>query len=193
MEDENVRTHADIPSDSPRSLMGISPDEILRKIDLLKREGSYIPPKVLDWLVNPPAGKYDEQSGQAIRETTAVNQRLIDDIFDSIQAYVDSHEEDLIGRSPREPEFVTGTFAQLHSQLNAVSESVTESLFKVFGDTAERIRKIPVLTDDQKQERIRAAYDRARQENREIYATFSAMLDKVTDQFRNIVEEIETR
>ena len=168
----------------------ITPDEIFRRMDLVKKSVDEPPSGFLTQLINAPARERAAEIEKIKLAELTAKRKLIDGLSDSIQLYVDAHKGDLKVRTET---FVSTTFAQLRGDLYRVSDSMVGTFYETYSDGYDRINKIPNLTEQEKKDIIHRSYERAVQAEKHAEATFISIVDEMAEQLRRFIREVGGR
>ena len=184
----DIRTAA---SNSPTMPPKMDPAVIFKKIDEV-REGMRheLEPSLLEKIFSADKRQQAHIIAEAKSSAIKARKELIDGLAGTIQVYVDVHLADLKLRGEAH---VMATFAELLKSLNRVNEATIVSFVDTYSVTVDRIRAIPNLTDEHRENQIaraRARADRAQDRGEE---SFDAVLDKLTAQVIRLAEEIGSR
>jgi hypothetical protein len=191
MENENLPDRIETPSEIAPISARANPEELFRQIEYVKEPTIHEQaPGWLTQMTNPSARERAIELEKIKTSAIVARRKLIDGMTDSIQVYVDTHKESLKSVA----EFtVTATVTKLRPKLYAESERAITSFFSTFSAAVDEINKIHNLTKEQKEERIRAAYDRAVQVEALAQASFLDNIKTIEEQLHKAVELIGRR
>ena len=171
---------------TPAAQSQFSPDEIFRRIDLVRQ--SFEPePGLLAQLLSPSERKHAAALADAKVAAVHARQELIEGLAGCIKTYVDAHRGDLKVRGDA---FVLETFAKLTRGLTAIVEQAYLNFLEVYSSSVNRIDLMSNLTEDMKREQKEQAYRRAQDGMRTSQARFERALDELGEQVERVLREI---
>ena len=183
----DIRTTA---SSSPTMPPKMDPAAIFKKIDEV-REGMRheLEPSLLSRLFS--ADKRRQAHIIAEAKSSAINARkeIIDGLAGTIGVYVDVHLADLKLRGEAH---VMATFAELLKSLHRIDEATIVSFMETYSVSVDRIRAIPNLPDEQREDQVDRAMARALRAQDRGDDSFEAVLDALKSQVVRLAEEIGT-
>jgi hypothetical protein len=170
--------------------MAFTVDELLAKIDAVKKEGFGPEPSFFEVLLHP--GTRDLKRAIEDAKTSAIRVRkdLIDGLGGCISIYVDTHRADLKVRGAG---FVSKTFVDLTGKLNGIVEGSISSFYEIFSRQCDDYDRIKNLTEPVRQELKQKALERAHRITEMSESVFFDLIEALKQQVIRLSEEIGER
>jgi len=170
--------------------MNFTVDELLAKIDAVKKEGFGPEPTLLEAFLNSGARDLKKSIDEAKASAIRARKELIDGLAGAITIYIDTHRADLKVRGAT---FVTTTFATLTGNLNEIMETTITNFYEVYSQQHDSYERIKNLTETVR-EKLRAdALERAHKAATLSQSALFDILEALKQQVIKLSEEIGVR
>ena len=170
--------------------MAFTVDELLAKIDAVKKEGFGPEPSLFEVLLHPGARDLKRTIEDAKASAIKARKELIDGLGGCISIYIDTHSADLKIRGAG---FVTKTFVDLTGKLNGILESAITNFYETYSRQYDEYERINNLSEPVRLELRIKALERAHRIAEMSQSAFFDILDSLKMQVIKLSEEIGVR
>lgn len=170
--------------------MAFTVDELLSKIDAVKKEGFGPEPSFLETLLHPSSRDLKKSIEDAKASSIRARKELIDGLGGCISIYIDTHRADLKVRGAG---FVTKTFVDLTGKLNGIVESSITNFYETYSRQYDDLERIKNISEPIREELRKKALERAHRITDLSQSAFFDILEALKNQVIKLSEEIGVR
>lgn len=170
--------------------MAFTPDELLAKIDAVKKVGFGPEPSFFEVLLSPGCRDLKKSIEEAKMSAIRARKELIDGLGGCISIYIDTHRADLKVRGSG---FVSKTFVELTCKLNDIVETSITNFYEIYSRQYDDLERIKNLSEPVRQELRAKALERAHRIADLSQSAFFDILEALKMQVIKLSEEIGVR